>query len=291
MKFKYALILSALLVIVSCSMILNIQREEDFNVAKRDIVLREIGHKILHYSGDSTSRVLPVARISGEKYQLRFGKQFAFEPDSLVEIIRQSVSSIEEKPDYIVNVKECSRSSVVFGYAVSNQEKNDIIPCIGRKQAAGCYLVSIQFRNANTGIKKYSTAGLLLAIAIVLPVSLLSYRKRRRIPAADRILPNQSVYIGAILFDEAARSLTTPTQHINLTIKESRLLSIFAKNPNENIDRSRLQKEIWEDEGIVVGRSLDVFISRLRKKLECDASVQLVNIHGKGYKLQITPIG
>jgi DNA-binding response OmpR family regulator len=48
-----------------------------------------------------------------------------------------------------------------------------------------------------------------------------------------------------------------------------------------------LQKEIWEDEGIIVGRSLDVFISKLRKKLENDSAVKLVNIHGKGYKLEI----
>jgi DNA-binding response OmpR family regulator len=65
------------------------------------------------------------------------------------------------------------------------------------------------------------------------------------------------------------------------------LLYIFASAPNEIIDRNRLQKEIWEDEGIIVGRSLDVFISKLRKKLENDSTVRLVNIHGKGYKLEI----
>ena len=69
--------------------------------------------------------------------------------------------------------------------------------------------------------------------------------------------------------------------------KEAKLLSIFSVNLNEVIDRNRLQKEVWEDEGVIVGRSLDVFISKLRKKFEKDPAVKLVNIHGKGYKLEV----
>ncbi|MEN0056487.1 MAG: helix-turn-helix domain-containing protein [Mucilaginibacter sp.] len=57
---------------------------------------------------------------------------------------------------------------------------------------------------------------------------------------------------------------------------------MFAQAPNEIIDRNRLQKEVWEDEGVIVGLSLDTFISKLRKKLENDPSVKLVSIHGKG---------
>jgi DNA-binding response OmpR family regulator len=72
-----------------------------------------------------------------------------------------------------------------------------------------------------------------------------------------------------------------------LTIKEAKLLSIFAANLNQIVDRNRLQKEVWEDEGVIVGRSLDMFISKLRKKLEQDPNVKLTNIHGKGYKLEV----
>ena len=76
-------------------------------------------------------------------------------------------------------------------------------------------------------------------------------------------------------------------QNIVLTGTEARLLLIFAMTPNETITRSRLQKEIWEDEGIIVGRSLDMFISKLRKKLELDPNVKILVIRGKGYKLEI----
>jgi DNA-binding response OmpR family regulator len=54
------------------------------------------------------------------------------------------------------------------------------------------------------------------------------------------------------------------------------------------MERSRLQKEIWEDKGVIVGRSLDMFISKLRKKLEFDPNINIVVIRGKGYKLEIS---
>ena len=76
-----------------------------------------------------------------------------------------------------------------------------------------------------------------------------------------------------------------------MTGTEARVLLIFALSPNETIARSRLQKEIWEDEGVIVGRSLDMFISKLRKKLEVDQNIKIVVIRGKGYKLEITSNG
>jgi DNA-binding response OmpR family regulator len=53
------------------------------------------------------------------------------------------------------------------------------------------------------------------------------------------------------------------------------------------VDRNTLQKEVWENEGVIVTRSLDMFVSKLRKKLSADTSVKLTNIPGKGYKLEV----
>jgi DNA-binding response OmpR family regulator len=89
-------------------------------------------------------------------------------------------------------------------------------------------------------------------------------------------------------FNAEARKLLANGTTIDLTKTETRVLRIFALSPNEAIERSRLQKEIWEDEGIIVGRSLDMFISKLRKKLEFDPNIRIVVIRGKGYKLQIS---
>jgi DNA-binding response OmpR family regulator len=102
---------------------------------------------------------------------------------------------------------------------------------------------------------------------------------------ANTITPN--VTIGKYLFYPEQLLLIFNNEKIVLTNKESKLLSIFAEHPNQIVDRTKLQKEVWEDEGVIVGRSLDVFISRLRKKLEKDATIQLVTVHGKGYKLEV----
>ncbi len=60
---------------------------ENFDLAKRQILLRNIGHEILLHAGDSTSRVLPIREIAPHEYQLRFENEFSFETDSLVKII------------------------------------------------------------------------------------------------------------------------------------------------------------------------------------------------------------
>jgi DNA-binding response OmpR family regulator len=96
--------------------------------------------------------------------------------------------------------------------------------------------------------------------------------------------------LGSVLFDAKNKKLIINGKTIDLTGTETRLLLIFALSPNAIIERSRLQKEIWEDEGVVVGRSLDMFISKLRKKLEFDPNIKIVVIRGKGYKLEISPL-
>ena len=93
--------------------------------------------------------------------------------------------------------------------------------------------------------------------------------------------------LGRVFFDAKNRKLLINGNTIELTGTETRLLLIFASSPNETIARSRLQKEIWEDEGVIVGRSLDMFISKLRKKLEFDSNINIVVVRGKGYKLEI----
>ena len=74
---------------------------------------------------------------------------------------------------------------------------------------------------------------------------------------------------------------------ISLSKKECELLEIFVANPNQIIKRDELEKRVWEDNGVFVGRSLDTYISKLRKKLKDDDTVKLINIHGVGYKLEV----
>jgi len=65
---------------------------------------------------------------------------------------------------------------------------------------------------------------------------------------------------------------------------------ILHKNRNTVIEREKLLSEVWADEGGYVGRTLDVFISKLRKRLEGDPSLKIVNIRGVGYKLIVSEV-
>jgi DNA-binding response OmpR family regulator len=73
-----------------------------------------------------------------------------------------------------------------------------------------------------------------------------------------------------------------------LTHKEAEILALLAGSVNTLLKRDYILKVVWEDNGYFVGRSLDVFISKLRKYLKPDANIEIVNIHGEGYKFVVT---
>ncbi len=257
--------------------------DESFMLAKQEVMLRKIGHELLLQSGDSLSRVLPVKKLSANEYQITFENEFTFKPDSLVAIIKRALSKHSLSHEYVVNVLNCEKKEVIFGYAILGNVKDDIISCTGRIQPKNCYFIKIKFEDTgiSTTQKGYLLGGLpLLAFVGLLISKSVNNRKQR--------LPQAAVKLGQTTYNEADKTICIDKRVIILTLKENKLLSIFAKSPNQIIERTRLQKEIWEDEGVIVGRSLDVFISRLRKKLENDPNIQLVNIHNKGYKLEIT---
>lgn len=270
----------------------------DFEQAKEVIAMRMIGHDILLYAGDSTSRVLPVKQVAENKYQLPFENRFVFEPDSLVRIIRNVITHNGLSTDYIVNVINCSDKEVIYGYAMLDSGQNNIIPCNGRKQPKSCYYITIQFPGSggSSTSMNYFIAGCCLLALVLAGTGLQAYYRRRTTvvhekqpgvaEAATAMSNDQPVQIGKFLFNYKEQYLLAYGEKTALTAKESAMLYIFAMAPNQVIDRSRLQKELWEDEGVIVGRSLDMFVSKLRKKLESDPSVSLVNIHGKGYKLE-----
>ena len=259
---------------------------DDFDFARREVLLRQIGHEILLQSDDSTSRVLPVKKIAENEYQISFENAFTFQPDFLVNTTQRLLAKDPLAHDYVVNVLNCANASVAYGYAISKNKKDDIVACIGRRQPIACYMINIRFKPTGiTTAKNGYFLGSLLSLAFIGFIFLRSVKPRRALPDSQ---PTGMFTLGSMSFDTEARKLMINGKTIELTRTETRVLRIFALSPNEAIERSRLQKEIWEDEGVIVGRSLDMFISKLRKKLEFDPNIKIVVIRGKGYKLEIS---
>ena len=70
-----------------------------------------------------------------------------------------------------------------------------------------------------------------------------------------------------------------------LTTKESELLKVLSKNIGKEVDRNDLLKAVWGDDNYFNGRSMDVYIAKLRKALKGDEAIEIMNVHGKGFKL------
>ncbi|WP_332369169.1 winged helix-turn-helix domain-containing protein [Spirosoma telluris] len=111
-------------------------------------------------------------------------------------------------------------------------------------------------------------------------------------PIAPEIVPSETdrIKFGNSSFEPARQLLHSGTHQYNLTYREAKLLKFFIAHLNQVVERDFILKSVWEDEGIIVGRSVDVFVSRLRKMLQDDPSIRIVAVHGVGYRVDaLTP--
>lgn len=91
--------------------------------------------------------------------------------------------------------------------------------------------------------------------------------------------------IGQYTFDTKKQTLQRGETTTRLTTKESELLKLLCNNQNKILDRNFALKTIWLDDNYFNARSMDVYITKLRKYLKEDDSVEIINVHGKGFKL------
>lgn len=247
--------------------------------------MRNIGHLVLLSSGDASSRVLPVQEVSQGSYQLRFEKPFTPVTDSLVKIV---TSQLGNHRAYSIELKPAGSQDIIYSFIISEDSGKAVIPCLDRPLPLGQYELLIRFP------VNQSNAGYLIGTGVLLVLLAGGWFLFSRKPAPLPPLPPDDeekghpfLRLGRYRFYTAQQKLELDGVETELTGKESHLLSILAESPNTMVERSRLQKEVWEDNGVIVTRSLDIFISKLRKKLQADPAVKIVNVHGRGYKLEI----
>lgn len=109
----------------------------------------------------------------------------------------------------------------------------------------------------------------------------------RRVDKSDsEAEPSNEVTIGEYTFDTQTQTLVYPDKEpLKLTTKEAGLLELFVQNKNMPVSRSFALKLIWGDDTYFNARSMDVYITKLRKHLKKDASIKILNLHGEGFKL------
>src|SRR5690606_8724143 len=94
--------------------------------------------------------------------------------------------------------------------------------------------------------------------------------------------------IGEYNFDYMSQVIKRKGERQKLSTKEAELLRMLCLKKNDVLTREEALLKIWHDDNYFNGRSMDVFLSKLRKYLKQDPNVEIVNVHGKGYKLLIS---
>jgi DNA-binding response OmpR family regulator len=111
----------------------------------------------------------------------------------------------------------------------------------------------------------------------------------RRISGTSPTGGKDNIYqVGSLTFDFNRQVLKSEDKEDKLTSKEAGLLKLLVENANEVVDRSIALNRIWKDDSYFNARSMDVYITKLRKYLKSDPSVELINVHGVGFKLVIS---
>jgi hypothetical protein len=277
---------SGLILIVLMTWLFSQPSTEQTNFSEKvKISLRDVGNKLLLTNKDTTSLILPVKEISRSKYELSFQSQLTFEPGALVSTVEESFKKSTLPTDYRVEVIQCADGEVGYSYQITANEETTIIPCAGRLLPENCYTIQVRFTEIKASVYKVSTFIYIFIFMIFMLMEMFFFKKK---PAITTTKNNETyAALGSFQFYPTQNKLVKQATEISLSKKECELLQIFIANPNQIVTRDELTKKVWEDNGVIVGRSLDTYISKLRKILKDDETIKLTNIHGVGYKLEI----
>ena len=259
-----------------------------------------IGHEVLLLAGDSSSRILPILS-QDEQYRIQFESGFSFDPDELASIIDRVINESSIADHYLVEVNHCGTGEVVYSYEKRHATDSSLVPCKGRVMPEDCYSILITLLSPNQPIGTTSAENgpvdpaasrtapkTYFAIALLgLPLLLIGFIAMRRKRQIGRGSKANLLLIGAYRFDTRNMELHFEQQRTELTSKEAELLQCLYESANTTIERTDILKAVWGDEGDYVGRTLDVYISKLRKKLGADPEIKILNIRGVGYKLVV----
>jgi DNA-binding response OmpR family regulator len=110
--------------------------------------------------------------------------------------------------------------------------------------------------------------------------AIINRRYQNQATPEDKILA-----VGAYSYDTEMRILKIGETEFKLSPKEGALLKLLATNKNQLVSRSEALKKIWKDDNYFTGRSMDVYVAKIRKHLKLDENVAIVNVHSEGFRL------
>ena len=253
-----------------------------------NLALRQTGHLLYESCGDTHSKIPAVEQISKREFKLKLENGFDY--DKLPDILDASLKNFGINESYAVSILTCESESIILGYNDLSFE-NQVVACLNREADELCkiILLSILKKEQIENELDYSMFWFLLVGVIPLIVFYIN-RKKIEAPESSVLiekLNDNQLIVGSSAFDPKGLLLSINGETKTLTFREGKLFEYFINHKNEVLKREDIQNHVWEDEGVIVGRSLDVFISRLRKIIKEDTSLAIKNIHGVGYRLEV----
>lgn len=252
-----------------------------------NLALRRTAHILLRQQGDSTSHIAPVQQINDHTFTIRLEKAFAY--DKIPPLLQESLALHHIRTPYDVAVLDCTHGEMQLGYSFYDLKSPEGVACSGRVQEEGCHTLQVTFNSSVTAaaapLNPWWAGGLGFLLG-----GLVWYRVARSRKPAETLVAQENyplLHLGQTTFDPANQSLVVAGTCHSLTYRETKLLRLFAEHPNQLLERNFILSSVWGDEGIIVGRSADVFVSRLRKLLQSDPTLRITSIHGVGYRLEV----
>lgn len=256
-------------------------------VQQNMLMLRGVGNEFLLQLNDSTSRILPIVLKDG-KYTVSFERNFEFEPDLLVLSVIKTFKKFQIEKSYLVEIVGCDNKEIVHSYKANLLVMEADYSCKFRALPNDCYefcFTPIINESALKQEMQKSSKGEIIILWVfsvfILAIGIYVYFYLRKIKRKDILR------IGKYELNKKSLTLSFNKSEVELSSKECELLILLHSNMNQTVEREMILNEIWSDEGNYVGRTLDVFISKLRKKLEEDPTIKIMNIRGIGYRLVI----
>ncbi|HMO60450.1 MAG TPA: response regulator transcription factor [Ferruginibacter sp.] len=291
MKLRYLLLLIPLSFIILALYNGRQQHHSKFDTTREAMLLRKVVHELLLSCGDSTSRILPAENNSDNEYLLMPENPIAISPDTFVAIVSRAVQEKKFSKAFTANVIQKSNRQTVYSFTAVPLPEAMQVSCLGRDLPKDGYYFSFVFAAGKTGRWQYY---LYISCALLTVTGIFYFLQKNKSalkqPENEEPKPGSTencIPIGRYIFYPDRHLLMLNQLELPLTGKETKILQLLASGANSIVSREVLQKEVWENEGIIVTRSLDMFISKLRKKMQEDPDVKILNVHGRGYKLVV----
>ena len=263
-----------------------------------NLALRQIAHNLYTLCDNHTERIEPVQQKDENTFSVRVDEYVDYE--KLPEIIDAVMVDFGLPEKYSVLLKNCEEETVELGYTYIALSRNEVA-CREREHTLDCSIIELLIHEVKTE-ESIPWNYLMLTLLLGGIIALLFYSyisandkhdkeesiKQQKEQANETpIKKDNTISIGKFSFDHNNQSLTSTDGTSTLTFRESKLLHYLSSNPNQVLSRDQIQANVWEDEGVIVGRSLDVFVSRLRKILKSDESIKIKSVHGVGYRFEM----